>query len=316
MQNRWSSESASAPASARSTAPSTPTPAPPTEPKRRVPLIRRILVLLVLLSTFILFCVAQIFNPYLIPALDRIVLSRPPFNICHEKYSSSQDAEGEQGMGHEQRQDENGENKVGSYPSLTYSDAFLWNLSRLIMMAYSNISWGMTRICMRGDKDGSTMSTFSANGNGNVKHGDEMLCDLCQMYRRFRCHFRADKIYLNRIYWWDHAKLSNVKIRSSDECSVKPDSNVDTRSTPFSELRHVFPFHLLRTTSPSSIDDGVSMDDGRSFIGMSRYSFDFNRHHTDDPDLYTGMTIPSAIEISDLSLDWGMVHQPDRKSVV
>lgn len=213
-------------------------------------------------------------------------------------------------MGHEQRQDENGENKVGSYPSLTYSDAFLWNLSRVIMMAYSNISWGMTRIYMRGDKDGSTMSTFSANGNGNVKHGDEMLCDLCQMYRRFRCHFRADKIYLNRIYWWDHAKLSNVKIRSSDECSVKPDSNVDTRSTPFSELRHVFPFHLLRTTSPSSIDDGVSMDDGRSFIGMSRYSFDFNRHHTDDPDLYTGMTIPSAIEISDLSLDWGMVHQP------
>mmetsp|Transcript_13035 Transcript_13035/g.19507 ORF Transcript_13035/g.19507 Transcript_13035/m.19507 type:complete len:167 (+) Transcript_13035:132-632(+) len=92
MQDNWSSTSAS------STAPST-----PTQRKKRVPLIRRFLVLLILLASFLLFCVAQIFNPYLIPALDRIVISRAPFNICHEKYSYSQDANGEQGMGHKRR---------------------------------------------------------------------------------------------------------------------------------------------------------------------------------------------------------------------
>lgn len=303
MQDNWSSTSAS------STAPST-----PTQRKKRVPLIRRILVLVILLASFLLFCVAQIFNPYLIPALDRIVLSRAPFNLCHEKYSYIQDANGEQGirMGHKRRRGKNGENKTGSYPVLTYSDAFLWNLSRMVMMAYSNISWGMAKIYMRGDKDGSTMSAFSGNQNrnGNAKDGDEMLCDLCQMYQRFRCHFRADKIHLNRIYWWDHAKLSNVKIRSSDKCSVKSESNFGARSSPFFELSHVFPFHLLRTNTPTSIDDGASMDGSHTFTSMSKYSSDFIRHHPDDLDLKTSMMIPSAIEISDLSLEWGKVHQP------
>eukprot|EP00554_Chaetoceros_debilis_P002041 CAMPEP_0194082342 /NCGR_PEP_ID=MMETSP0149-20130528/7876_1 /TAXON_ID=122233 /ORGANISM="Chaetoceros debilis, Strain MM31A-1" /LENGTH=681 /DNA_ID=CAMNT_0038764479 /DNA_START=56 /DNA_END=2101 /DNA_ORIENTATION=+ len=299
MQDNWSSTSAS------STAPST-----PTQRKKRVPLIRRFLVLLIVLASFLLFCLAQIFNPYLIPALDRIVISRAPFNICHEKYSYSQDANGEQGMGHKRRRGKNGENKTGSYPALTYSNAFLWNVSRMIMMAYSNISWGMARIYMRGDKDGSTLSTFSGNQNGNTKDGDEMLCDLCQMYQRFRCHFRADKIHLNRVYWWDHAKLSNVKIRSSDACSVKSESNFGARSSPLFELSHVFPFHLLRTSTPTSIDDGTSMDGSCTVTGMSKYDFDFIRHHPDDPNLKTGMMIPSAIEISDLSLEWGTVHKP------
>ena len=191
MQDNWSSTSAS------STAPST-----PTQRKKRVPLIRRFLVLLIVLASFLLFCLAQIFNPYLISALDRIVISRAPFNICHEKYSYSQDANGEQGMGHKRRRGKNGENKTGSYPALTYSDAFLWNVSRMIMMAYSNISWGMARIYMRGDKDGSTMSTFSGNQNGNTKDGDEMLCDLCQMYQRFRCHFRWVKLELDFDLKW------------------------------------------------------------------------------------------------------------------
>jgi hypothetical protein len=301
MHDNWSSTSAS------STAPST-----PTQRKKRVPLIRRILVLVILLASFLLLCVAQIFNPYLIPALDRIVLSRAPFNLCHEKYSYIQDANGEQGMGHKRRRGKNGENRTGSYPVLTYSDAFLWNLSRMVMMAYRNISWGMAKIYMRGDKDGSTMSAFSGNQNrnGNAKDGDEMLCDLCQMYQRFRCHFRADKIHLNRIYWWDHAKLSNVKIRSSDKCSVKSESNFGARSSPFFELSHVFPFHLLRTNTPTSIDDGASMDGSHTFTSMSKYSSDFIRHHPDDLDLKTSMMIPSAIEISDLSLEWGKVHQP------
>jgi len=213
-------------------------------------------------------------------------------------------------MGHKRRRGKNGENKTGSYPALTYSDAFLWNVSRMIMMAYSNISWGMARIYMRGDKDGSTLSTFSGNQNGNTKDGDEMLCDLCQMYQRFRCHFRADKIHLNRVYWWDHAKLSNVKIRSSDACSVKSESNFGARSSPLFELSHVFPFHLLRTSTPTSIDDGTSMDGSCTVTGMSKYDFDFIRHHPDDPNLKTGMMIPSAIEISDLSLEWGTVHKP------
>eukprot|EP01083_Nonionella_stella_P137795 419282_1 len=137
----------------------------------------------------------------------------------------------------------------------------------------------MAKIYMRGDKDGSTMSGLSGNqnGNGNAKDVDEMLCDLCQMYQRFRCHFRADKIHLNRIYWWDHAKLSNVKIRSSDKCSVKSESNFGARSSPFFELSHVFPFHLLRTNTHTSIDDGASMDGSHTFTSMSKYSSDFIR---------------------------------------